>query len=137
MTINTRAIATLGIGFGVLAMASLGFVAQVEPVAQPIPSVQAGAAERAAVPARPRYKQVKGDVLSRGATAAEIIPVLEQVRALSAQGGTRADTVAVREAVRGIASSGRSQASIGIGTERVAVFSDEELMALAAWYSRS
>lgn len=97
------------------------------------PIVQAGAAERA-TPARPSYKQVKGDITSRGATAAEVIPIRESVRALTTQGATRAEALAAKEAVRGIASSGRSQASIGISAEHVPVFSDTELMALAAWY---
>lgn len=136
MSVNARSLATLGIGFGALAIASLGFVAQIEPATQPIPIVQAGAAERATTPARPSYKQVKGDITSRGATAAEIIPVLEAVRSLSTQGATRAEAVVVREAVRGIASGGSSQASIGISAEHVPVFSDTELMALAAWYLR-
>lgn len=137
MSINARAIATLGVGFGALAMASLGYVAQIEPATQPIPAVHAGAAERATAPARPGYKQVRGDITSRGATDAEVVSIRESVRPLSTQGATRAGAAAVSEAVRDIASAGSSRASIEIGIEHVPVFSDTELMALAAWYSRS
>lgn len=119
--------------FAALAFTALFGAGEQVPVTPQVPSA-GGAAERATAPARPSYKQVKGDITSRGATAAEIIPILEAVRAMATQGASQAGAAAVSEAVRNIQSGGSSEASIEIGTERVAVFSDEELMALAAWY---
>lgn len=96
------------------------------------PAIQPAAAQ--SVTSRPHpHRQIAVEVSARGATTAEIVPVLESVGRICGDCASRAGAVAIRESVADISSAGRSLAGIGIGVERVNVFSDEELVALAAW----
>lgn len=81
-------------------------------------------------------RAVSGEALALGVSVVGLGAVREVVPSIAAFGAAVATVSAVRESVVPFVGAGASEVAVGVRGERVSVFSDEELFALAMWSSR-
>lgn len=147
MSLNQQSLFRLGVGHGFNAGSRLGIWPEVESVVQsPPPRAQFGIK-------RVADKPLKFSILLRGAAPAGFVLHAEHPFSIRVKGTTRAGVSAVSERLTDLLAAGQSKAGIETHTETVfsiaaggavtghidvrhessPVFSDDELMALAAW----